>query len=264
MKPGLVVLFFLSAVVSPAQNPVLVLDGNYTGKNIYIQNPFNASGDDYCTIEVRVNGKKMLQSVKVSAYEIPLDSFGFKLYDSLHVEIEHYPECTPKVLTYHNGNPRPTFEVTEISVDSSGLLKWKTIKEEGKLFFIIEQFVWNKWIPVGEAGGKGLFSENSYEFQITPHSGKNKVRVKQAGGSGHVEYSSHVEFISNIPPVKLLSKKIKDKIEFSAETRFELYDVYGNIIKKGYLKEVDCSKLKKGGYYLNYDNSDNEKIVKEK
>lgn len=41
---------------------------------------------------------------------------------------------------------------------------------------------------------------------------------------------------------------------FTSETLFEVYDSYGNIVKKGFGEKVDVSNLKKGIYYLNYDN----------
>ena len=36
---------------------------------------------------------------------------------------------------------------------------------------------------------------------------------------------------------------------------FEVYDIHGNIVKKGFSSTIDASNLKKGIYYLNYDNS---------
>jgi hypothetical protein len=36
---------------------------------------------------------------------------------------------------------------------------------------------------------------------------------------------------------------------------FEIYDQYGNVVKRGYSKSVDVSNLPKGSYYLNFDNT---------
>ena len=44
-------------------------------------------------------------------------------------------------------------------------------------------------------------------------------------------------------------------------TKYEIYDAYGNILKKGLNSEVDLSNLTKGIYYVNFDNK-NEKIMK--
>ena len=247
-----------------AQPGTLILEGNYMGKNIYIQNPYNESGDGFCTKEVRVNGIKMLQSTNSTAYEIRLDSLNFKLYDSVRVVITHENNCTPKVLNYDHGPTNPTFVIDTIYVDSTGLLKWKTKNENGMLMYTIEEFRWNKWIPAGEMGGKGLISGNEYEFQSTPHSGINKLRVKQVDRNGIPRYSHVVTFTSIVPEVKLKSKRVKDKIEFSDFTRFELYDAHGNMVKRGNLKEIDCKNLKKGAYFLNFDSTETEIIISRK
>ena len=42
-------------------------------------------------------------------------------------------------------------------------------------------------------------------------------------------------------------------ISFSNETVFEVYDYYGNVLKKGFGSTVDISGLTKGKYYLCYD-----------
>jgi hypothetical protein len=56
--------------------------------------------------------------------------------------------------------------------------------------------------------------------------------------------------------------KPKDVITFSSATLFEIYDQYGNIVKRGYAASVDVSTLKKDLYYLNYDNKMGETFIK--
>ncbi len=61
--------------------------------------------------------------------------------------------------------------------------------------------------------------------------------------------------------------KAKTEILFMAndkpvETMYEIYDQYGNIVKKGYGSKIDVSNLPKGGYFLNYDNKMGEFIKK--
>jgi hypothetical protein len=55
---------------------------------------------------------------------------------------------------------------------------------------------------------------------------------------------------------------VKDEIIFTAETLYEIYDSYGNIVKKGFGKTVDVSNLPKGIYYINYDNSTGDTFIK--
>jgi hypothetical protein len=46
----------------------------------------------------------------------------------------------------------------------------------------------------------------------------------------------------------------KNTVRFSSATLYEVYDQFGNIVKRGFASEIDVKDLKKGLYYLNYDN----------
>ena len=146
------------------------------------------------------------------------------------------------------------------------MLTWKTTNEQGKLPFIIEQYRWNKWVKIGEVQGKGTPGTNSYEFLVAPHSGENTVRVVQIDHSGAKRNSKDVKFTSSVPIVIKNPVKVKDQINFTAsgkpiETKYEIYDAYGNIVKKGIGSSVPCSNLLKGAYYINFDNK-TEKFFK--
>ena len=139
-------------------------------------------------------------------------------------------------------------------------------QEQGKLPFVIEQYRWNKWIAIGEVDGVGTPEEQSYEFIVSPHSGENKLRVVQTDYTGKKKPSKAVTFTSNLIEPSMSPIKVKDNINFTVdgsptETKYEIYDAYGNIVKKGVGTKVDCSNLKKGAYYINYDNK-NEKFLK--
>jgi hypothetical protein len=101
---------------------------------------------------------------------------------------------------------------------------------------------------------------------VTPHSGENTVRVVQVDHSGQKRTSKEVKFSSSAAVVSKSPTKVKDIINFSAngapvETRYEIYDAYGNIVKKGVGSSVNCQNLLSGAYYINFDNV-NEKFIK--
>ena len=53
------VSFILSIVllfIAEARAGVLIAEGNYQGKDLYVQNPFLDSGVGFCVFEVMVNG----------------------------------------------------------------------------------------------------------------------------------------------------------------------------------------------------------------
>ena len=117
-------------------------------------------------------------------------------------------------------------------------------------------------VKVGEVEGNGTTAVNAYEFKIEPHSGENQFRVKQVDYSGKPRYSKSARYVSTVPEISFSPIKAKTDVIFTGETLFEVYDSYGNIVKKGFGEKVDVTNLKKGIYYLNYDNKTGETFVK--
>lgn len=259
MKKTLSILFlFVTAAFSYAGT--IVLEGNYQGKNIYVQNPFAGSGVGFCTYEVTVNGDVTTDEINSSAFEIDFTNFQLQQGDKVVIAIKHKDDCRPKVLNPEVLKPKSTFEIVDQDVSKDGNYSWSTKGETGKLTFVVEQFRWNKWIKVGEVEGKGTESQNEYSFQTTPHSGQNQFRVKQVDYTGKPRYSKPARYNSTSPVLTFGPIKTKDFLDFTAgdaaaETMFEIYDSYGNIVKKGYSSKVDVNNLPKGIYYLNYDNT---------
>lgn len=244
----------------------LSIEGSYQGKNLYVQNPMDDEGFGYCATKVTVNGDVMPGGTNMGAFEIDFANFNIGIGEAVFIVIEHNEGCKPKILNPEVLLPKSTFVVTGITVSNDGKLNWQTTGESGKLPYMIEQFRWNKWVTVGEVQGKGTSGSNSYEFSVAPHSGTNTVRVVQIDHSGQKRTSKDVKFNSSLAAVTKSPVKVKDIINFSsngkpAETRYEIYDAYGNIVKKGVGTSVNCQNLLSGAYYINFDNV-NEKFIK--
>jgi hypothetical protein len=254
MKNLVLFLFGFICFSSTAFAGILVVEGKYQDKNLYIQNGYAGNGVGFCTYEVSINGKVSADEVNSSAFEIDFAAFQIKPGTPVIVEIRHKDDCMPKVLNPEALKPKATFEVVNISIDKSGLLNWSTKNEFGSLQFIVEQYRWNKWIPIGEVKGGGAIDKNSYSFQTTGHSGENKFRVKQIGYGDLSKVSPNVTFISDLTLPTYIFDKKQDNIEFSAETMYEVFDEYGNVIKRGYGNKLDITNLSRGSYYLCYDN----------
>jgi hypothetical protein len=226
----------------------LIVEGKYQNKNVFVQNFYGGSGVGFCAFEVKVNGRITTDEVNSTAFEIDLASMKLKYGDNVTIEIEHKNDCTPRVLNIDDLRPRPTFEVLTMNITSAGILKWTSKNEAGSLPYIVEQFKWNKWVPIGEVDGKGTPDNHEYSFKVTTHSGANKYRVKQIGFGSEPKYSNHVVFNSMSEKPTFEMNKENSAIQFSAETAYELYDNYGLIAKKGFGKEVGISNLEKGKY----------------
>jgi hypothetical protein len=267
MKKILFAIFSLFVSTAGFSTGVIVLEGNYQGKNLYVQNPFAGSGVGFCVMEVRVNGNVTTDEWASSAFEIDFRNLQLKLGDKVEVKIQHKDDCKPKILNPEVLKPKSTFDVISMSVDKDLIFKWSTKGETGKLPYIIEQFRWNKWVKVGEVEGNGTPAENSYSFKVSPHSGKNQYRVKQVDYTGQPKLSKTVDYLSTTPEISFSPAKVSKEITFTAgstptETMFEIYDQFGNIVKRGFASVVDASNLPKGAYYLNYDNKMGEFIKK--
>lgn len=253
MKKTLLVFLGLISITSTKITAgTLILEGKYQSKNLYVQNGYAGSGVGFCAYEVLINGKVSTDEINSTAFEIDFAASQIKPGTPVIVEIKYKDDCMPKILNPEDIKPKATFEVIGMSVDKSGLLTWSTKNETGSLPYVVEQFRWNKWIPVGEVQGTGSETVNAYSFQTTAHSGENKFRVKQKG-FGAARLSNNVAFKSELKQ-PTFDLKNNSTILFSAETMYEVYDAYGNIVKRGFSSNLDISNLNKGNYYLCFDN----------
>ncbi len=244
----------------------LSLEGVYQGKNVFIQNPTDASGFGFCISKIYVNGDLMPISLNSSTLTINLKALKMSIGEPVFLVIHHSDDCQPKIVNSEVLLPKSTFQLSSITVSNSTDLSWTTTGESGKLNFFIEQYKWDKWVVVGEVMGNGTASLNSYSFKLFPHSGKNEVRVSQIDNTLKKRPSKSTIFTSSVLEVTKTPTKVKDFITFKAnnletETYFEVFDAYGNILKSGKGTKVDCRKLLNGLYYLNFDNK-TEKFIK--
>lgn len=237
---------------------VLILEGKFQNKNVFIQNAFGANGVGFCATEIKVNGKITTDEVNSSAFEIDLTAMNIKPGQKVVIEISHKSDCVPVILNPEVLKPRPTFEVVSMNINSSGILKWTAKNESGPLPYVVEQFKWNKWVYVGEVQGVGNPENHDYSFQISTHSGENKFRVKQVGLGATPKVSTPVIINSVMDKPSFMITKNNKAIQYTNETAFEVYDAFGTVVKKGFGKQTDIDNLAKGKYYLCYDNQVSE------
>jgi hypothetical protein len=244
----------------------LSIEGKYQGKNVFLYNPNDGSGFGFCITKIYVNGDILPASLNSTSVTVNLTALKMAIGEPVFLVIHYGDDCLPKILNPEVLLPKSTFVINSIVASSGGELKWSTSGEAGKLNYIIEQYKWDKWVAVGEVQGEGDAGLNSYSFTLTPHSGKNEVRVSQVDNSLKKRSSKSVLFVSAIGKVSKSPTKVKDFISMKSngvdvETYYEVFDAYGNILKSGKGAKVDCRKLVNGLYYLNFDNT-TEKFIK--
>lgn len=147
-----------------------------------------------------------------------------------------------------------SFEIQSFKISKDGLVSWTSTNEHGSLPYIVEQFIFDKWIKVGEVNGVGTPSSNSYSVPVVLSSGENKFRVRQKGYDKMSRFSDAVIFYSKKEAVSYQITDRNQSLVFSGDTYFIIYNPYGAIVKQGYGSSLDISNYAKGYYCLVYDN----------
>jgi hypothetical protein len=239
-----------------SQAGVILVEGSYQNQNIYIKNAYRSSGVGFCAYEVRINGSVTTDEINSTSFEVDLSHYKLELGAPLSIEIRYNDDgCRPMVLNPTAVSPNPTFETLNISVEKGGLLEWVTINETAMLPFIIEQFKWNKWVKIGEVTGKGTPDKNTYSFITDTHAGNNKFRIKQKGHIDKTIHSPSVSYRSSKSEISYIYNRKTKGIEFAEETNFEVYNKFGDLVKKGYSNKINVQNLDNDSYYMNYGNT---------
>ncbi len=147
-----------------------------------------------------------------------------------------------------------TFEVQSFKISKDGMVSWTSVNEHGSLPYIVEQFIFDKWVKVGEVAGIGSPTPNSYSVPVILNSGENKFRVRQKGYDKMSRFSDAVMYYSKKEAISYQVIDRNQTISFSGDTYFIIYNPYGAITKQGYGNSVNISEYAKGYYCLIYDN----------
>jgi len=229
-----------------------VLKGNYYGFNLHVLNP--SMGDGFCVTGVLVNNNSTQDEINSNAFEIDLSQLKLKIGDPVIVVIKHKKGCTPEVVNPKALQPSENVSFISPKADKTGKLIWGI---KGNLMdepLIIEQYRWNKWLKIGELASGDTVRRNFYSFEFVPHTGLNQFRILFNDVNGNPVSSKTIKYTSRNPEVTLESTKVTEKLIFSAETQYEIFDLKGNFISEGFAKEIEVIDLEKGKYWLNYDN----------
>ncbi len=119
----------------------------------------------------------------------------------------------------------------------------------------VQQYRWNKWIRIE---GTEMYVDSgfvSFDLAKEKHTGNNQYRIVSSDPFSRKTSSAALYLFNKAPNFDYHYIREDNLILFDEWTRYEFYDSYGNLIKKGQGVEFNIAKYKKGLYYLNYDNS---------
>ncbi len=97
-KTALIFIFLFVMACGGNKKDTIVLEGEYSGKNLFVQNPYAANGVGFCVSEVYVNGKMTSDEINSENFEIDLTAMALKEGDKVKIEINHLKDCAPKIL----------------------------------------------------------------------------------------------------------------------------------------------------------------------
>ncbi len=234
----------------------LIITGVYHGTNLYVQNPHDGKGN-YCISEVYLNNKRV-EHAATTAFDIDLSALQLK--DAITVKIIHRDDCMPKIMNLNAIKAREEFQFTNIEATDDKII-WVAKGEKKFGQYFIEVFKNNAWMIDKVFNCKAQQGNNVYDSPISHASGTNKYRIKYLEISGKSNYSQEVSFVSDAERVTFYPKSVLEEITFSKVVKFEVLDIYYNVLIRGNGASIDCAKLKSGSYYLIFDNR-TEKFLK--
>jgi len=145
-------------------------------------------------------------------------------------------------------------ETSSMHVSKDGMVNWTVGMESNPTPYMVEQYIFDRWVKIGEIKPLGGVTSNSYSYPAVFHSGENKFRIKQKNTDKTVRYSEEITYQSKKSQVCYQVSKDNKHVEFSRETFYIVYNPYGEVIAKGTAESVDISGFEKGNYCLIYDN----------
>jgi hypothetical protein len=249
----LVLFLMLAAFALPyhrAWGGELVLTGVYHGSNLYVQNPGDAK-TGYCVQSVLVNGRKVMDASQASVFTIDLSTL--ETNTPLRVEIHHKDGCEPKVINPNAIRIKEEFQFVFLDVDDH-ILHWQAKGDKKMSKYFIEKFEHNNWAVEKAIDSRGVAGTAEYKEPVEHHTGVNRYRIKYVESSGKSYYSEEVRHESVSESVTFFPKKVSNLLSFSREIDYEIRDAYGNKVLTGHAKDVDCTALKTGLYYISFDN----------
>lgn len=250
----ILIILSLFIVQQISSQEIIILEGKYQSRNVFVANSPTANGIGFCSFEVRVNGNLVTDEVNTRAYEVDLSVFNLSINDPVTIEIKHKKGCVPKVLNPQALQAKPTFNSKSIAVSQEGILTWQTTDEHGVLPFYIQQYKWNKWVDVGEVKGTGKATLNTYTYQVDFVYGENKFRVVQKIDQQRFRKTKAVLIVSDRPKLNFVYNKKNKRVIFSNTTAYEIHDKFGQLVMRGYNSQADVTHLTKDDYYISFDN----------
>ncbi|HTL83034.1 MAG TPA: hypothetical protein VL651_15080 [Bacteroidia bacterium] len=143
----------------------------------------------------------------------------------------------------------------EISIDSTGKITIQLHKQTlGEIY--LQEYKWNKWVTFDSLRRNAEEDDTVFYKQARFTYSDIQIRLKAPGMKG--SNVAKVQYFYPDSCSQFDGKCRSGKIGFRCEQDWQIYDQFGNMVKKGHSKTIDVSDLPKGGYFILYSNKMSE------
>ena len=259
----LLIILGFSIFAYPLLAGEIIIEGKYSGKDIYVRNPFIKENGRYCIQEVWVNDEKLLDYPEVSAVRISLSHLP--LGKSVAIRLVHSDFCTPQIL-----NPDVLKLATNCrfieTFSTNNSIEWTSEGEIRAGSFVVEVQKYDAyersfWDSLTFIRAKGELGKNQYSVEPRHVGGDNHYRIKYMPLEGRVRYSAEIIYTSTEEPIYILDDVITTHLEFSKDCEYTIKDSFGRFVTSGFSDEVYLEDLKPGEYFVTFQNR-TERFVK--
>ena len=224
--------------------------GFYHGENVFVRNPYLGQSSGFCIEAIYLNGKLVVESPNVSAYEINMEML--ELDTRVVIRIIHHKDCQPELTNPEVIEADLTFSWLKVYVDENQII-WITTKEAKDGFYIVENDTDDGWMSIDTLDTKGGIFINQYSVELDHIKGDNLYRIQYHDPKMDVQYSESFNFYSDKEEISHAINEDDWIIEFTQEVSFLLYNNQSRIIKRGKDVSLNIQKLPKGRYMIKYD-----------
>lgn len=226
---------------------------NYQRK-LFFHNP-SPQRDSFSIQQILVNGDTVREELSTNTVTLHLDRLPLEHEDSLCIQVIFLVDYIPHLVNPEGLLPPNDFIFTYIRVRNQKLL-WRVAGVIGYRPFIVEQYRWERWVDIEEVPVYDSLPGGTYEYSLRPHYGANQYRVVKVNALGETVVSREQTIRAyNVPRPEMVSSRVREQLEFTEVTRYEIYDMDWNLLKSGRDRYIDVSDLPRGRYMINYCNT---------
>ncbi len=223
--------------------------GLFSGKDLFVQNPFISREKGHCVKQLIINDSAFIFS-EGTVFLLDLKKLNYVDGDSVNITFVHDCGCKPKFLNPPHHLPT-ALKNSKLSLSEDSSLVFQSTEKIKSNTYYLQQFRWNRWNVIDTF----IISRTDtvYYFQVKDflHSGENRFRIADGASSFTQPLKISGFSTDDFIPAEAY---IENTISFPYNTCYEIWNELGSKILSGCGNHIDISKLYKGQFYLNYDN----------